>query len=102
MTLEDKINNFTFNGESIPDHMIEGIVMYIEHGVIPGDFLQAVISNDLKGAARHADHANLPRLHVYAALLYNIFPASSQGSKEIMMSWSKYKTEVRNAINLHR
>ena len=41
---------YEFRGMYISDHMMEGIMRYIDHGINPGDFLTAVICNDLKGA----------------------------------------------------
>src|SRR5699024_8873505 len=39
----------------IPQHMRASVRRWIEHGVLPGGFLSAVIRNDLVGAVRCAD-----------------------------------------------
>lgn len=72
----------------IPDHMWEGIDRYVEHG-IAGDFLKAVICNDLRAACERADDINRHRLFNYVNLMYNEFPAGIWGSEE------KYREHVR-------
>ena len=67
---------------ALPEHMREGMQLYIEHGVLPGSFLQAVLENDLMGALRNADDINLHRLPDYGRFLYNEMPLAIFGSPE--------------------
>ena len=81
------------NYDLIPEHCRDSMKRYIEHGVIPGGFLQAVICNDLVGAFGKADQTNRHRLYDYCDFLYNYMPDPAWGSKEKMIAWSKKKTE---------
>jgi len=77
------------SGNFIPDHMMAGLLRYIEHRVMPGDFLQAVLANDLKDAVGRADNTNINILHVYVTFLYNEAPAKCWGSREAIAAWIK-------------
>ena len=71
----------------LPYHMQEGMRNYIEHGILPGGFLTAVLENDLMGAISKADDFNKRRLHDYGMFLYNEVPASCFGSPEAVQKW---------------
>jgi hypothetical protein len=85
-TLEE-LRNFTYQGKSIPAYMYRGIVSYVDDHVIPGDFLQAIISDNLKAAIANADDTNMWLLPVYVMFFYNYTPAACQGSHKAMISW---------------
>ena len=78
-----------FHGMRIPDYMAGGLIRYVEDGIPPGDFLTAVIENDLSGAVGRADDANIRNIPAYAFYLYNYAPASSHGSKMAFKAWIK-------------
>lgn len=71
----------------IPRPMWNAIVEYIVQGHPVGDFLAALLSNDLMQAAAKADAMNLPRLPDYAQFLYNCAPAGCFGSKAAFSEW---------------
>lgn len=71
----------------LPEHMREGMQSYIEHGIKPGSFLTAVLSNDLMGAIGMADDVNVGKLHAYAVYLYSYAPRGSHGSPEAVKAW---------------
>jgi hypothetical protein len=75
------------NWRAIPDYMREGIARYIDHGIKPGDFLTAVISNDLKGAFRQADDTNVKIIGEYVRFFYAWAPPQCWGSPEKMQAW---------------
>ncbi len=79
----------SINYDMLPEHCRAGIKRYIEKGLIPGDFLQAVISNNLVRATGLADSINRERILDYASFLYNEAPKSSWGSKEKMLAWNE-------------
>lgn len=85
--LDDPDFIFWFQSYHIPPRMNGGIKRYVFDGVRPGEFLQAVISNDLKEAVGRADDENMANLPAYAALFYNHFPIGSWGSPEVMERW---------------
>jgi hypothetical protein len=57
--------------------------------VVPGEFLQAVLANDLKDACGRADSTNVHLLPVYVTFLYNKAPAACWGSREAIVAWAK-------------
>lgn len=71
----------------IPARMMGGIRRYVDHGVQPGDFLTAVICNDLRGACERADSENEPIISHYVRHFYNEEPATCWGSREKMDFW---------------
>lgn len=77
------------NYYGIPERMHPGIVRYVEHGVAPGHFLQAVFSNDLIEAVSRSDDQNAQMLDCYVRLMVNQFPGDSYGSKETVRQWIK-------------
>ena len=78
---------YSFQEFHIRDQMLEGIHRYIKNGIAPGDFLTAVIQNNLSEACVRADHKNLQNLPAYAAYFYNEAPLACHGSKEKMDVW---------------
>lgn len=83
----ERISNFQYEGYRIPPRMISGLADYIVLKRPPGGFLEAVLRNDLRMAAEHADEQNKPLLWVYVALLYNVVPVGSWGSSENYERW---------------
>ena len=71
----------------IPEHMIGGLRRYIEFGIEPGGFLEAVLCNDLKNAVGRADNTNKHRLNDYIMFLYNFAPSDWRGSPEKYQAW---------------
>jgi len=78
---------YTCFGWRIPERMMGGIRRYIEKGIIPGDFLQAVIRDSLRGCIERADDENMRQLPAYVYFFYNKAPAYCWGSKEAMKKW---------------
>jgi hypothetical protein len=74
-------------GMVIPSHMVERLRAYIELGHPMGDFLQAVISNDLREACSRADDTNCHILPAYIVYLFNEAPAPCWGSREKYEAW---------------
>ena len=82
---------YTFRTFYIPDHMMSGLQRYIENHIQPGDFLSAVIRNDLKDAINYADDENLRNLPAYVGFLYNKAPNGCWGSEELFELWLSSK-----------
>lgn len=80
--------SYYFRAFHIPERMMGGITRYIEEGVIPGDFLQAVITNDLRRAVEMADEENMFNLPAFVSYFYNHGPISCWGSMERMQEWA--------------
>lgn len=71
----------------IPDITLQTIERYVQRGVYTGDFLQAVISNDLREAVGRADDGNLRALHEIVKVFYNYCPGQCWGNREAYKNW---------------
>lgn len=78
---------YEFRQFYIPARMMGGLQRYIQKGIPPGDFLTAVLSNDLSEAVARADDENVMNLPAYVAYLYNEAPGLCHGSREKMKIW---------------
>jgi hypothetical protein len=79
--------NFDNGYEAIPSHMQEAILSYVKNGRLTGDFLQAIVSNDLFKAVGHADMKNLPLIPLYVQWFFNRAPMGCIGSAEAVRLW---------------
>lgn len=69
---------------------------WVKHGIIPGDFLTAVIENDLMKAMGRADSYNRATIFQICSYLYNEAPATCYGSPEKVKAYaSKFKIEAK-------
>jgi hypothetical protein len=75
----------------IPPLIQAGIDRYVNDGRPPGDFLTAVICNNLKEAVGRADQDSLAALHSIVAYFYNMVPSVCWGTKERMRDWMEAK-----------
>jgi hypothetical protein len=73
--------------ELCPKGIQESLHLYIDRGIPPGDFLQAVLVNDLKEAVGRADINNAAVLCHIVAYCYNCIPSASWGSEEKVRAW---------------
>ena len=71
----------------LPEHIRGGVQRYIEHGIQPGDFLEAVICNNLKESFKRADNTNIRRMFDIVYFFYNEAPINCWGSPERMKQW---------------
>lgn len=72
---------------AIPSHMHAAIRCHVIDRQPVGDFLTAVLSNDLKEAVKRADHLNLTALVPWVDLLYNYCPSNCWGSPAKVKAW---------------
>lgn len=63
--------NFEGQYAAIPQRMRESIERYCVNHIKPGDFLTAVLQNDLSNAVLKADPENLPLLKLYLLWFHN-------------------------------
>jgi len=75
------------DGYRIPRYMRAGLIEYIEHRRPVGDFLTAVLANDLSKAAGHADLTNKAMLSAYPIFLYTYAPSGCWGSYTKVDEW---------------
>jgi hypothetical protein len=71
----------------IPLYMRDSLVQYILVGRPVGDFLTAIINNDLKGAVNRADDENQKLIVQYVKFLYNNAPNGCWGSFDSTKHW---------------
>lgn len=71
----------------VPEHIREGLTAYVERGRPTGDFLAAVLGNDLFDAARLADAMNARYLTRIALFLIWHAPHGAIGSAERVRGW---------------
>jgi hypothetical protein len=71
----------------IPDHMHHGIMMYVEHHIMPGSFLRAILANDIGRATGLADHVNINYLEAYIKFFAEYLDPDMWGSYEIVDAW---------------
>lgn len=74
---------------NIPEHMREGIHLYVTKGIEPGGFLYAVLCNDLYEALSRADPINKGCLPTYAEMLRYI-PPECWGNPLRVQAWVKH------------
>lgn len=80
----------------IPEHLRGGIVRYLRDGIIPGSFLQAIISNQLRQACAVADHSlSMGDLKALTTWFMDLAPIASFGSLEKMQAWSNARHAER-------
>ena len=80
---------YHFRGCYIPERMMHCIEFYIEKGTPPGQFLTAVLRNELFNAVSYADDENAVNLLAYVGYFYNEAPSMCWGSKEKVSDWIK-------------
>ena len=77
--------------EMLPGYMIGGLMRYINSGIQPGDFLQAVLKNNLMDAFSMADETNGRMMREWARWLYNYAPSQSFGSTQRYAEWISHR-----------
>lgn len=83
----EKMEIYRFRDFYIRENMMESIKAYVKEGRPVGNFLQAVICNDLKEAVGRADDENLQNIPAFVAYFYNETPMACWGSRERMRDW---------------
>jgi len=79
----------------IPELTKQCIDAYVKDGVPLGDFLTAVMANDLMEAFGRADENNRYHMFDIICYVYNRCPSLCHGSYEIVDEWIKRKREGR-------
>lgn len=73
--------------DDIPSSTKSAIDAYVSKGRPVGDFVHAVLTNNLINAMSHADDNNMTSLKKIVQYVYNQIPSSCWGSEEIVNSW---------------
>jgi hypothetical protein len=80
-----------------PAGVIESLELYVKKRVPPGDFLYAVLTNDLRGAFCHADINNREVMFEIVNYCWNNIPASCWGSRENVQAWLRPESAAPKA-----
>ena len=72
---------------ALPNFVQEDLDRYIEYGIMPGHFLQAVIRNDLFDAMARADDTHAEALKDIVTYLVNEAPIGCLGSRDALLDW---------------
>lgn len=92
------MNGYTCHRGTIPEHMLDRLRAYIETGCPVGDFLTAVLCNDLREACSRADDHNVRNLAAYVVYLYNEAPSPCWGSPEKHAAWIERHRAQREKV----
>jgi len=75
------------NYSSIRPDVIKSIISYVKDRIPPGDFLQAVLENNLMESFNRADEDNIRSMFEIVQFVYNETPARCWGSPEKVKRW---------------
>jgi hypothetical protein len=77
----------------IPTRTKNALDRYVNHSILPGDFLTAVLCNDLFGAMAYADSENLATLKDICMYVYWEIPGECWGNREKIDKWTERRAE---------
>ena len=86
---QEKLDRMDDSFSYVPEHTRDTLINYIENGLPPGSFVQAVLENNLSGAYGRADHINSQHIGTITAWIYNFAPSTCWGSEEKVSDWLK-------------
>lgn len=84
---QEKLDAMKDSFSFVPEHTRDTLVNYIEMGLPPGGFVQAVITNNLTEAFGRADHINSRHLATIVAWMYSFAPSGCWGSVDRVNTW---------------
>lgn len=91
MPFNDEMKWYVRPGYPVSESMVICLEHYVNEGVQPGDFLTAVLENNLVEAFARADDQNIRLIHWYVELLYDKAPAGCWGSPEKVERWVRHQ-----------
>ena len=86
-----------YNYDMLPEHMRPGMRRYVENGDRQGDFLMAVLTNNLTESFGRADHLNLRAMETWAQFLRWELPSNCHGSPQLVKEWMEMGGEAGQA-----
>jgi hypothetical protein len=85
--MKSKFRRLDLDRANMTEQSKESLYNYFVHGLEPGSFMMAVLSNDLYDAAGRADFVNINLLGEYAKWLVNNAPYGSYGDRDTVRGW---------------
>lgn len=100
MTIEPKTDPWDGHPDwtLVPEHLRSGLRAYVEEKREPGDFLMAVLQNDLARAVGRADENSLRGLRDLLSFLWNYAPASCWRSPTNVEIWIREGVDERTGV----
>ncbi len=86
-----------FGLSACPDWVKDSLKRYETAGIPTGDFLRAVLANDLQGAIGRADINTARCIAAIVGYVYNKLPGNIHGSYEIVDTYVEASLEARRA-----
>ena len=77
--------------ETMGNRFYEALDRWVRQGLPPGNFLQAVLRNDLLEAVNRADDEALLELRAIVRHLYNCCPGGCWGSPDNVKAWTAHQ-----------
>jgi len=78
---------------TLPEHMQGAVRRYLNNGIMPGDFLTALLENDLVHSFGLADETNLTAMRTWVEWLYMECPGGAWGSEDNIRKWCDARRE---------
>lgn len=75
----------------LPPGCFESIELYVMEGISGGDFLNAVMENNLREAFGRADNAHRDALFEIVSYCYNNIPGECWGDKDRVIQWMHHQ-----------
>jgi hypothetical protein len=72
---------------NVPQHTLEALDRYVNERIPTGDFLYAVLTNDLFGALGRADELNREHIWDICLYIYNELPSACWKTPEHVKTW---------------
>jgi hypothetical protein len=91
--------------DRLPEAMREHARDYVERHLEVGNFLTAVLCNDLVNAFGYADRENLAAMHDWVLWVWNDIPSACWGSPEKVRAWTEWHpaaTLTGGSVPAHR
>lgn len=84
----------------LPEHSAQSLIRYIEHGDIElGDFMTALVENDLRRSMLRADPTMAEALPALVLWMYHEAPAMCWGSRAAMLNWRSHFASEQGESN---
>lgn len=81
----------------IRDDLYGALERYLNHGIMPGSFLTAVLENNLMESFGRADMSNSANLKNIVGYIYHHLPSNSWGSREKVSEYLKHLKQEKVA-----
>lgn len=88
-------DEYIFRGQELPARLRAGIDRYVEEGVRPGQFLCAVLANNLADAIGRADDDSLESIAAVVGYVFNEIPSVCWGDRASIYEWCERRRKER-------